>query len=1187
MFRRRDCMDGILAILMESSEFKMMSKSISSGTGDGIIQGLSGSQKSYIIAGLHKAVSRPIALVTYSLQQAEKILVDLHTFLAPQEAVIFPPLELLPHEEARESPDILYERLRVQQLLAEGENPVVIIPIRSLVRKLIPGEVFKCHVLHLHPSMAMDFDQLVNRLVFCGFERVGMVEQRGQMSVRGGIVDVFPVTAERPIRIEFFGDEIESIREFDAATQVTISHLDVAAIPPAREFLLDMPDDEKKKCLGRIRAELDQTCGKLAGMGLSERSRDLAARVEAHLEKLTLGMYFDSDEQYAPFFYPNMGSLLDRMNDPLLILDEPGRIREGLSGVFKESQESYFSLLEKGTILPSQAHIFYQSDEITGLLGRYQTIHITFMSKGMDIYEGRRIWNFPARMGEAFNGNVEMMTKGLSAWRRKAYRIVFCISAPTRARALLDTLKQAGIPAIFEERPKESVKPGNVVITSGELENGFEFPSLRLVVLTDTEIYGATRKKRRIAPKSEDVSPLSSYTSLTPGDYVVHINHGIGKYLGIQTLEVAGVKKDYLVVKYAGEDRLYVPTDQVNLLQKYIGLDDMPPKIYKLGGSEWAKVKNRVRETVKDVANKLIELYSVREASKGHAFSPDTIWQKEFEEAFPYEETPDQWRAIEEVKRDMESPRPMDRLLCGDVGYGKTEIAIRAAFKCVMDSKQVAVLVPTTILAQQHYMTFKDRFQGFPVEIAVLSRFQSAREQQEILKKLKHGEIDIIIGTHRLLQKDVRFKDLGLLVVDEEQRFGVMHKEALKELKKNVDVLTLTATPIPRTLHMSLVSIRDMSLIQTPPENRLPVRTYVMEYDDSIIRDAITREIDRGGQVYFVHNRIQSIESCASRLAELVPEARIKVAHGQMPEDLLESTMLQFLDREFDVLVCTTIIENGLDIPNVNTIIVEDAANLGLAQLYQLRGRVGRSNRVAYAYFMYQRDHILTEESEKRLQAIKEFTDLGSGFKIAMRDLEIRGAGNILGAEQHGHIAAVGFELYAKLMRDSIKELRGEKPDEETPDPVIELPVSAFIPDDYIPDGRQKIEMYKKINRVTDAEEADALAEEFIDRFGDIPQPARNLLMVAKIKAICKAVKVVSVTAERDGVTVRLSPFAKVSGEDLMSVVRQHRGRVKADFARSPSLKLRVGGLQDGELLSFIESCISGIGARTRAVSGE
>ncbi|MDI6871893.1 MAG: transcription-repair coupling factor [Bacillota bacterium] len=704
------------------------------------------------------------------------------------------------------------------------------------------------------------------------------------------------------------------------------------------------------------------------------------------------------------------------------------------------------------------------------------------------------------------------------------------------------------------------------------LSSGGEFLSPRLVYLSELELYGRPHR-RRLRPVEEGVR-IASFTELKVGDYVVHTTHGIGQYLGVETLEVQGVHRDYLVIRYAGEDRLYVPTDQVNLVQKYLGVEGVAPKLYKLGGAEWSRVKARVKESVRELADSLLKLYAAREAQPGHAFAPDTVWQKELEDSFPYEETPDQLRAIQEVKADMERPRPMDRLVCGDVGYGKTEVAVRAAFKAVMDGRQVAVLVPTTILAQQHYTTFTERFGSFPVKVAVLSRFQTPKEAEEILKQVREGGVDVLIGTHRILQSDVQFHRLGLVVVDEEQRFGVRQKERLKELRKNVDVVTLTATPIPRTMHMALAGVRDMSVIETPPEGRYPIRTYVLEYSDQAVREAVLREIGREGQVYYVYNHVRSIDREAVRLSQLIPEARIAVAHGQMPEGRLEEVMLDFLNGEYDVLLCSTIIESGLDIPNVNTLIVYDADRFGLAQLYQLRGRVGRSNRVAYAYFTYRREKILTEEAEKRLGAIREFTELGSGFKIAMRDLEIRGAGNLLGPEQHGFVAAVGFELYCRLLEDAVKELKGQK-EPELPEPTLDLAVDAYLPETYIPDARQKVEIYKKILAVRGEDEARELTDELIDRFGEPPGPVIALLRVARIKAVARRLHVQSVGAGRGVVSVKFLPGVRPPAEKLAALMRRYRGRLAVTVGHAPHLRLQAAGKSDSELLEALEKILA------------
>jgi transcription-repair coupling factor (superfamily II helicase) len=883
---------------------------------------------------------------------------------------------------------------------------------------------------------------------------VNMVESPAQYAIRGDIIDVFPLDQPMPLRIELFDDEIDSIRRFDLETQRSLAGFGRVVIPPAKEFFI--ADEVRDGGISAIESRLALHGRRLRNLGLEDRAVFLEERISRGLERLKEDLSFDAEEQFAPVIYPRCETILDYAAMPLVIVDEPSRIRESLSAFESEVNEAYTSFIENGVVLPDEAGIFNSVQETFARIDKEQRLELVLLARGMDLRESGHVRSFAVSSASSYHGRLELLIRDIRTWRTKGYCVVVNVSTEDRAVRFVEVMAEHGIEAVYVPSVTDQVKPGNVIVTVGSLEAGFEFPSLRLVTLTDLELYGAEKRRRRFAPVATGKARLSVFTDLKPGDYVVHITHGIGKYLGVTTLEAAGTRRDYLMVRYAGEDKLYVPTEQIDLLQKYVGPEDSPPRLYKLGGAEWNKVKAKVKESVQDMALGLLQLYAVRESMKGHPFSPDTPWQREFEEAFPYEETADQLKVIEEVKADMERPRPMDRLICGDVGYGKTEVAIRAAFKAVMDSKQVAVLVPTTILTQQHFATFKERFSGYPVNIAALSRFQSASQQRSILKRLRDGMIDIVIGTHRLLQPDVKFRDLGLLIIDEEQRFGVAHKETLKEMKKTVDAMTLTATPIPRTLHMALVGVRDMSAIETPPEDRYPVRTYVMEHNDAVIRDAIQRELARGGQVYFVHNRVQTIDGVAAALARSVPDARIAVAHGQMAEDRLEEIMLRFLDSEFDVLVSTTIIESGLDIPNVNTLIVTDSDYLGLSQLYQLRGRVGRSNRVAYAYFMYRKDSILTEVAEKRLAAIREFTDFGSGFKIAMRDLEIRGAGNLLGPEQHGHIAAVGFELYSRLVEEAVRELKGTGKEEEKQDPFIDLPVSAFIGDDYVSDPRQK-----------------------------------------------------------------------------------------------------------------------------------
>ncbi|MFO7318692.1 MAG: transcription-repair coupling factor [Limnochordia bacterium] len=1147
-----------------------------------LIVGLSGTQKSLYVAALaHDPPGGrhfPSLVLTHSHFQAEKWHQDLSTLLVPERVLLFPALETHPHEEALPDPGVLKSRLTALLRLIAGDPVVVVASIQAAAVKLMPPEVFAAHRLELAAGERVDLDQLARRLLAMGYERVPKVETPGEFSVRGSIVDVYPLTEEQPLRIDLFDDEIDSIRWFDPATQRSGSAVERAVLGPAREFLVD-PDSVP----GAVDAILEagtRHAARLERQGRADTAARFLDRIGEHLEKLRQGIYFEGIEQYKPYFYPRLATLLDYVARGSVVYDDPARLKEHHAAMMRDVAESQAVLLEKGRILPSQAKIYAEWAEIAE--APQEKVLLSTLDKRVPGMHPDRVVHVHARMPEPFHGKMDRLASSTRRWHQERFRVCFVLSTPERGERVVEAFRDEGLDAVYTEHLNGELKAGHIVVTTGSLESGVELPESKLVVLTDNEVFG--RAKRRRPARRRDASAgarISDFADLKPGDYVVHVNHGIGKYLGIETLEIAGVHKDYLVVQYAGEDKLYVPTDQVDLLQRYIGVDGQPPRLNKLGGSEWARVKKRVKESVQEMAEGLLRLYAQRETIEGHAFAPDTVWQAQFEDAFPYEETPDQLRAIEEVKRDMERPRPMDRLLCGDVGYGKTEVALRAAFKAVMDGKQVAVLVPTTILAQQHGRTFEERFEGYPVKIKVLSRFQSPGEQAAILKGLKQGTVDIVIGTHRLLSKDVVFKDLGLVIIDEEQRFGVAQKERLKEIKQSVDVLTLTATPIPRTLHMSLVGVRDMSIIETPPEDRYPIRTYVVEYDDELIREAILRELGRQGQVYFVYNQVQTIDRMHSHLLELVPEARIAVAHGQMDEEELERIMLEFLQGEHDILLCSTIIETGMDIPNVNTLIVYDADRLGLAQLYQLRGRVGRSNRVAYAYFTYRRDKVLGEDAEKRLQAIKEFTELGSGFKIAMRDLEIRGAGNLLGPEQHGFIASVGFELYCRLLEESIRELKGEVM-ARPPDPVIDLNVDAYLSEDYINDSQQKVEIYKKVAGTATLEEVQDLLEEMKDRFGPPPQSAYNLLAVARIKILARRVGAGSISQERDGVTIKLLAGLSLP-RDAVSLTRQYRGRVLV-LPRSAGVKIRHRGLSEPEMLGLIESVLEDL-ARMQGVT--
>ncbi|MCL5046582.1 MAG: transcription-repair coupling factor [Actinobacteria bacterium] len=1165
--------EKLLDLLLASPEYLSLVEGLKKGYSQQAIYGLSGSTKTYVAAGLRQHTGRPLLILVPTAHGAEKVRDDLRTLLPDREIHVFPVMELLPFEIMAHSPEVMAQRLSVLEKLARGEDLTVVAPITALLRSLPPAELFVQSCLTIRWGDRIDLEPLLRDLVARGYERVELVEGRGQFSVRGGILDLYPLTATDPWRIELFDDEVDSIRAFDIATQRSTGKIKEAFVPPAREFIL--PCDGLQEASRAIRRELEATLHRLERQDKGESAARLREKVEGHLERLADCAYFEGVEQYAPFFYDEAATLLDYFpRDCLLVLDEPARLKEAAEEIDLHNRQRQVSWLEHGGLLPSQAKLYLSYPDLAYAIRKRRSIEFSLLLKKVPGSDPVNIVSVSTKPMQVFHGQWAMFLDELGRWKDGRYRTLLITATPERAIKLRDSLVEGGVLAAVVSWPSLP-ETAQILIAPGTIETGFQWPGLRFTVVTDGEIYGHPKKRRRVPAKetTKDAVRVTHYRDLNVGDYVVHVNHGIGKYLGVQTLEVGGVSKDYLFIKYEGADRLYVPTDQIQLIQKYVGAEGHEPKLYKLGGTEWSKVKTRVKESIQKMAIELLRLQAIRESTPGFGFGPDTVWQSEFEDAFKYEETPDQLQATEEIKRDLEKARPMDRLLCGDVGYGKTEVAIRAAFKAVENSKQVAVLVPTTILAQQHYNTFRERFGGYPVRIDLLSRFRTAREQELTLQALKNGEVDVLIGTHRLLGDDVRFKDLGLLIVDEEQRFGVGHKEKIKLLKANVDVLTLTATPIPRTLHMSLVGLRDMSVIESPPEDRFPVETYVAEYNEELIRDAISRELYRGGQVYYLHNRVATIERAATKLQALVPNARLVVAHGQMKEDHLENVMIDFLDGEYDVLVCTTIIESGLDIPNVNTIIVEEADHLGLAQLYQLRGRVGRSNRLAHAYFLYKRDKVLTEVAEKRLQAIREFTEFGSGFKIAMRDLEIRGAGNILGPEQHGFIISVGFDLYCQLLEQAVGELKGEKVVEE-PEPSIELTVDAYISDGYIGDPKQKIETYQKIMAIRSPEDAHDVEEEMEDRFGAAPRPVQNLLAIARIKSLAKAAGIAGINQIKDRVTCKFAVPAKLTPDRLAPLNRRYRGRIQASAGKVPALIIKAQGWKPEDLLAALEDIL-------------
>ena len=1124
-----------------------------------------GTQKALAIAGLVWNKPQQILIISYSNNQANRLAVDLENLLGSDYVAYFPSNQLLPHEEAYE-PEVTAQRVEVLGRVLQQERLVVVTAWEALQRRLIPPSHFLEFIITIRLGMEIALNTLLNRLMVMGYERVDLVQAVGQFSLRGDILDVFPLNRNQPIRLEFFGDEVDSIRNFDADTQLSSENVDSVSILPAREGLWRL--EQFQECVPLIKKDLAKQVSRLENIGRIIEAEALADKINEALDRLAGGHQLPGTDQFLPWLEPDLVSLLEYMSDARIILDEPVRGRDSYRLISEETKGIFENFLEKGVILPKEQEIFLSLEELESRIWPKHPWSLSLLAKTPKGIAPTRTLTLPFKTPPLFHSKIEKLVDELNARLRGGWTIILAVALKEKARRLREILREHGISSsLIMEETNTPPQPRTVRIEVIDLETGLEWLPGKLLLLTESEIYG--RQKRRYQGRFlEGGVKLSSFTDLKVGDYVVHVNHGIGQYNGIETLEIAGGHRDYLRIQYAGEDRLFVPTDQINLLQKYIGMEEVPPKLNKLGGSDWQKVKNRVKESIRDLAEELLDLYAQREIAPGNQFSPDTVWQHEFEESFVFEETPDQLRAVAEIKKDMERDKPMDRLLCGDVGYGKTEVAMRAAFKAIMDGKQVVVLVPTTILAQQHFLTFRERFAGFPINIRVLSRFQTAKEQNQVIAGILSGETDLVIGTHRLLSSDVHFKDLGLLIIDEEQRFGVVHKEKIKELRKNVDVLTLTATPIPRTLHMSLVGIRDISLIETPPQDRYPIRTHVMEYNEEVIRGAIQRELDRQGQVYFVYNRVETIEKMAGNLQNLLPKARIAIAHGQMDEDQLERVMLDFYDNEADILVSTTIIETGLDIGNVNTLIVYDADRFGLSQLYQLRGRVGRSNRIAHAYFCYRKDKTLTENAEKRLAAIREFTELGSGFKIAMRDLEIRGAGNLLGPEQHGQIAAIGFELYCRLLEDTIRERKGEiRP--ELPEPVVEIPVDAYIPGTYIVDGKQKVDIYKKIAGADTVQKVSDVTAEIIDRFGAPPASVDNLLNITKLKALARELGFASITKERNEIIAKLHVGLGVDYEKILIILRKYRNQFRYQPGRPPMFRWKINTAME-ELLKNI-----------------
>ncbi len=1067
------------------------------------ISGISESRIAPVAANIAKSNAQALIIVSTGTR-AKRLAEDL-AFFADKKIYVMPEEEgVFLHYEAR-SREQLFDRVKALKALMTGEDCIVIAPSVSSVKRLPPPEVFEEASLRIERGGEVSLSDIKEKLTRMGYDRVAIIESRGQFSVRGSIIDIFASDADIPYRVELFDTEVDSIRSFDIDTQRSVENLKYIEVYPAEQLIRD--DEAFEAAAKLLESEYSKYIKKI---GPGEAADKLVRRRNELAEYIRTATNIQLLENYLQYFYKEPSFIWDYAGDNTVIMvDDPVRCHEVLSLRDRELVDDFEVMTGEGHVIPKDIEVFAGKKEFISIYKRegvYVFTPLTQNIKEISAYD--EIHSMQSRQTPIFSGHMDMLESDLKLYVKNGYKVTIVCSSKDRLENLRD----------FLERAKLNNK---VWLKEGKLSSGIEYPQEKRCWISDSDIF--TEKKRsgrKIKPKN--AKPISSFADLRVGDYVVHENHGIGKFSGIEQITIEGNSKDYIKIKYAGSDVLYVPVEQMDIVQKYSGADDGVPKINKLSGGEWKATKARAKAAIVNMANELLELSAARKSQPGFAFSKDNEWQHQFEESFPYAETDDQLRCIAEIKKDMEKPSAMDRLLCGDVGYGKTEVAARALFKCVCDGKQAAVLVPTTLLANQHYYTLKERFEKFPFKVEVMSRFRSEKQQAEIANAINKGSVDVVIGTHRLLSKDVQFKNLGLLVVDEEQRFGVQHKEAIKMLKNNVDVLTLSATPIPRTLHMSLVGIRDMSVIEEPPEERYPVQTYVLEQEDQIIREVIERELARDGQVYVLYNKVRGISKVASRIAELVPDARVAVGHGQMKENELEKIMIDFINKESDVLVSTTIIESGIDIPNVNTILILDADKLGLAQLYQLRGRVGRSNRIAYAYLMYKKDSVLSENAEKRLRAIKEFTEFGAGFKVAMRDLEIRGAGNLLGTEQHGHMLDVGYELYCKLVDDAVRALSGEVVNPDREEATIEIRTSAFIPDTYISDEVVKLQMYKKIAFVSSEEDEDEILDEMLDRFGDVPAETINLTKISRIRSLAESLCITRVAEEKDAKGTRI-----------------------------------------------------------------
>lgn len=1131
------------------------------------IRGCVDSEKLHMISALGENEDAKI-IITYSETKAREIYEE-YVFYDKQ-VLLYPAKDLIFYQADINGKQLTIDRMKVLRRILAGERVTLVTTFDALMGPTLPLEVLQDNVISITKGSIVDEHAIAIKLSAMGYEKNYQIETPGQFSIRGGIIDIYDLTAENPYRIELWGDEVDSIRSFDLLSQRSIEMLEEVAIFPGTEMMLSAEQkmDGYKKIEAEAKAQIE--------MFRNAFRTEEAHRIKTVLEEL-YHQLIEMDgainlESYIHYFYSKITTFLQlfRERKACVFLDEPLRIKEHATAVELEFRESMEHRLEKGYLLPGQTRILFGMDATLAEVERGRSVQLFAMGMSDALFDKQQEYDVSVRTLSSYNGSFQTLADNLKNLKKEGSRVVILSASRTRAKRLAEDISEQGVIASYTENEEKQLSAGEIVTFYGRIRKGFTYPDLKFTVIAETDIFGAEHKKKHKKAKYGGGQKIRDFGQLGIGDYVIHENYGVGIYQGIEKIEVDHVRKDYMKIEYRDGGNLYVLATSLDMIQLFATKDAKKPKLNKLGTQEWTKTKTKVKTAVGEVAKELVHLYSIRSQKEGHHFGKDTVWQKEFEEMFPYEETEDQMSAIMATKDDMESGKIMDRLICGDVGFGKTEVAIRAAFKAVQEGKQVAYLVPTTILAQQHYHTFVQRMKDYPVRVDMLSRFCTPKEVKQTLADLKKGLVDIVIGTHRLLSKDVVYSDLGLLIVDEEQRFGVSHKEKIKQIKENVDVLTLTATPIPRTLHMSLIGIRDMSILEEAPQDRQPIQTYVMEYNEEMVREAIRRELARGGQVYYVYNRVEGINEVANKVAELVPEARVAFAHGQMKETELEDIMMAFIKQELDVLVSTTIIETGLDIPNVNTMIIHDSDNLGLSQLYQLRGRVGRSNRTSFAFLMYRRNKVLREIAEKRLMAIKEFTELGSGFKIAMRDLEIRGAGTLLGKQQHGHMEAVGYDLYCKMLEEAVREEKGINTKAEQA-VTVDLDVDAYIPAEYIVNEIQKLDIYKRIAAIQTDADCDDMRDELKDRFGSVPKQAKNLLQIARMKADAAQLYVTEIRGKTGRIRLTMDKNAPVVVEEIPVLLNEYAGDLRLQTIGVPEFTLiyDIVGLveQDEELL--------------------